>query len=62
MLVERFPTLASGVVLTSTRAEQDFGGLIKASPAVGFVSKAQLSAGAVRDLVASRSPSGRGGR
>ena len=59
MLVERFPHLASGVVLISTRAEQDFGGLINASPAVGFVPKTQLSARAVRELVASRSPSDR---
>lgn len=59
MLVERFPRLASGVVLISTRAEQDFGGLIKASPAAGFIPKTQLSARAVRELVASRLPSDR---
>jgi DNA-binding NarL/FixJ family response regulator len=59
MLVERFPRLALGVVLISTRAEQDFGGLIKASPAAGFISKTRLSARVVRDLVASRSPSDR---
>ena len=59
MLVERFPRLASGVVLISTRAEQDFGGLIKASPAAGFIPKTQLSARAVRELVASRSASDR---
>ena len=60
-LVERFPQLASGVVLISTRAEQDFGGLIQASPAAGFVPKTRLSAKAVRELVASRSPSDREG-
>ena len=54
-LVAGFPRLASGVVLISTRAEQDFGGLIEASPAVGFIRKTQLSARAVRELVASRS-------
>ena len=59
VLVERFPQLASGVVLISTRAEQDFGGLIKVSPAAGFIPKTQLSAGAVRELVASRAPSDR---
>jgi two-component system, NarL family, nitrate/nitrite response regulator NarL len=59
MLVERFPQLASGVVLTSTRAEQDFGGLIKASPAAGFIPKTRLSARAVRELVARRSSSDR---
>ena len=56
-LVERFPQLASGVVLISTRAEQDFGGLIEASPAAGFVPKTTLSAKVVRELVASRSRS-----
>ena len=56
-LVERFPRLASGVVLISTRSEQDFGGLVERSPAVGFVRKTQLSARAVRELVPSRSPS-----
>ncbi len=55
MLVERYPQLASGVVLISSRAEQDFGGLIKASPA-GFIPKTQLSGRAVCELVASRSP------
>ena len=61
-LVERFPQLAAGgVVLISTRAEQDFGGLVKASPAAGFVRKTRLSARAVRELVASRSPSDREG-
>jgi DNA-binding NarL/FixJ family response regulator len=60
-LVERFPQLASGVVLISTRAEQDLAGLIKASPAAGFLPKTQLSARAVRELVASRSPSDREG-
>jgi DNA-binding NarL/FixJ family response regulator len=60
-LVERFPQLASGIVLISTRAERDFGGLIEASPAAGFVAKTQLSAKAVRELVASRSPSDREG-
>ena len=60
-LVERFPQLASGVVLISTRAEQDFGGLIKVSPAAGFVPKTHLSAKAVCELVASRSRSDREG-
>jgi DNA-binding NarL/FixJ family response regulator len=59
LLVERFPQLGSGVVLISTRAEQDFGGLVKASPAAGFIPKTQLSARAVRELVASRSSSDR---
>ena len=54
-LVERFPELASGVVLISTRAEQDLARLIEASPAVGFVAKTRLSARTVCDIVASRS-------
>jgi DNA-binding NarL/FixJ family response regulator len=53
-LVARFPPLASGVVLISTRPEADFGGLVEASPAAGFVPKAQLSARAVREVVATR--------
>jgi CheY-like chemotaxis protein len=56
-LVEQFPHLAAGVVLISSRAEDDFGSLIEASPAIGFVTKKDLSATAVRNLVASRSPS-----
>jgi two-component system, NarL family, nitrate/nitrite response regulator NarL len=51
-LVERFPELAPGVVLISTRAEDDFADMIATSPAVGFVSKSQLSPKALRDLVA----------
>jgi DNA-binding NarL/FixJ family response regulator len=53
-LVERYPRLSSSVVLISTRAERDFGGLINASPAVGFIPKMQLSGRAVRELVLSR--------
>jgi len=53
-LVERYPRLASRVVLISTRAEKDFGGLLDASPAAGFISKTRLSGRAVRELVASR--------
>ena len=60
-LVERFSQLAASVVLISTRGERDFGGLIEASPAAGFVPKTQLSAKVVRELVASRSPSDREG-
>ena len=55
MLIERYPELAPRVVLISTRPEQDFGGLIKASPVAGFIPKTQLSARAVRELVTSRS-------
>ena len=43
-LVGAFPYLASRVVLISTRAEDDYGELVEASPAAGFVSKSELSA------------------
>ena len=42
----------SKVILVSTHAEEDFEHLIAASPAVGFVSKARLSAQAIRDALA----------
>jgi DNA-binding NarL/FixJ family response regulator len=50
-LVERFPELGSSVVLISTREERDYGGLIAASPAVGFLRKTELSAKALREMV-----------
>jgi two-component system, NarL family, nitrate/nitrite response regulator NarL len=50
-LVAGFPHLGSRVVLISTRAEEDYADLIAASPAVGFLSKSQLSARTVRELV-----------
>ncbi len=42
---------ASRVILISTHAQDDFADLIAASPAVGFLSKADLSASAIRDLL-----------
>jgi CheY-like chemotaxis protein len=44
----------SRVILISTHAELDFADLIAASPAVGFLAKSALSAGAIRDLLGSR--------
>jgi two-component system, NarL family, nitrate/nitrite response regulator NarL len=41
----------SGVILISSHAEADFADLIDASPALGFIPKAELSARAVHDLV-----------
>lgn len=41
----------SVVILISTHAEQDYADLIAASPAAGFLPKARLSAGAIRDLL-----------
>lgn len=41
----------SRTVLISTHAEEDYADLIAASPAIGFVPKAVLSARAIRDLL-----------
>ena len=49
-LVEAFPQLGSGIVLISTRSEDDYADLIAASPAVGFIAKSHLSVRAVREL------------
>ena len=42
------------VILISTRAEEDLAELIEASPALGYLSKAHLSAYAIRDLLDGR--------
>jgi DNA-binding NarL/FixJ family response regulator len=42
---------SSKVILVSTHAEDDLTHLIAASPAIGFVSKARLSARAIRDTL-----------
>jgi DNA-binding NarL/FixJ family response regulator len=41
----------SRIILISTQAEQDYGGLIEASPAIGFLAKTALSAAAIRHLL-----------
>lgn len=41
----------SRVVLISTRSAEDYGELIGASPACGFLAKTALSAGAIRQLI-----------
>jgi hypothetical protein len=41
----------SRAILISTYAEEDFADLITASPAAGFLSKSDLSARAVRDIL-----------
>jgi DNA-binding NarL/FixJ family response regulator len=41
----------SPVILISTHAEQDYRDLIAASPALGFLAKAELSATAIRGLL-----------
>jgi CheY-like chemotaxis protein len=44
--------LAEAVILISTHAEEEFAELIAASPAVGFLAKAELSADAIEALLA----------
>jgi two-component system, NarL family, nitrate/nitrite response regulator NarL len=44
----------AAVVLISTRAEEDVADLIAASPAAGFLAKAELSASAIRRIVDGR--------
>jgi DNA-binding NarL/FixJ family response regulator len=39
------------VILISTHAERDYADLIEASPAVGFLAKSELSAGAIRAVL-----------
>jgi DNA-binding NarL/FixJ family response regulator len=43
--------LSPRTILISTHAEQDYEDLIAASPAVGFVAKAEVSASAIRALL-----------
>jgi DNA-binding NarL/FixJ family response regulator len=53
-LAERLNDMSAGsskVILVSTHAEEDLEYLIAASPAIGFVSKARLSARAIRDTL-----------
>jgi DNA-binding NarL/FixJ family response regulator len=45
---------SASVILISTNTEQDFADLIAASPAVGFLSKSDLSTDAILDLLRSR--------
>jgi DNA-binding NarL/FixJ family response regulator len=42
---------APNIILVSTHAEDDFAHLIEASPALGFIAKARLSAQAIRDTL-----------
>jgi CheY-like chemotaxis protein len=39
------------IILISTYSEADFGHLIQASPVLGFIAKASLSAGTIRELL-----------
>ena len=53
-LADRRPGAEPAVVLISTRGEADVVDLIAASPAAGFLPKAELSAGAIRRIVDGR--------
>jgi CheY-like chemotaxis protein len=57
-LVEDGLADGAGVVMISTLAEEDVVDLLAASPAAGFVPKAQLSASAIRQVVGGRSADG----
>jgi two-component system nitrate/nitrite response regulator NarL len=46
----------SSVILISSHAEADFTDLIRASPALGFIPKAELSAHALRKLLGGAQP------
>ena len=48
----------SRTILISTHAEEDFAEPIGASPAVGFLSKSELSARAIHDLLSRRQDGG----
>jgi DNA-binding NarL/FixJ family response regulator len=50
-LVDAFPHLESRVVLISTRAADDYGELVEASPAAGFICKSELSTTTLRELL-----------
>jgi DNA-binding NarL/FixJ family response regulator len=50
-LVEVLPDLRMRIVLISTRGEDEYADMVAASPAVGFLSKSRLSAGALRELL-----------
>jgi CheY-like chemotaxis protein len=43
--------LADAVILISTHAQEEFGELIAASPAVGFIAKAELGADSIEALL-----------
>jgi DNA-binding NarL/FixJ family response regulator len=55
-LVEKDEGDETAVILISTRAEADIADLIAESPAAGFLSKAELSARAIRRIVDGRFP------
>ena len=50
-LVDSLPHLHMRVVLISTRGEDDYADMVKASPAIGFLSKSHLSARTLGELL-----------
>jgi DNA-binding NarL/FixJ family response regulator len=50
-LAERDGQPAGKLILISTHAEDEFEDLIRTSPAIGFIPKSDLSAGAIRDVL-----------
>jgi CheY-like chemotaxis protein len=50
-LIAAAPAPRARVILMSAHSEDDFGGLIDASPALGFLAKPTLSGGAIRRLL-----------
>jgi two-component system nitrate/nitrite response regulator NarL len=52
---------STSTILTSTRSESDLAELVAVTPVLGFISKSDLSAAAIRDVLADRSH-GRGCR
>lgn len=53
------PWVTPSVILISTRSRDELAELIEASPAVGFLSKLDLSAKAIRDILGTRPHGGR---
>jgi DNA-binding NarL/FixJ family response regulator len=58
-LARRVDTAGRRTILISTHDEADFADLIAASPAIGFLSKSELSAAAIQRLLASADGYGR---
>jgi DNA-binding NarL/FixJ family response regulator len=53
-LLNRADDSAPSVILISTHSEQDYGEMITASPALGFLAKIELSAARIRGMVEGR--------
>jgi CheY-like chemotaxis protein len=51
ILSDRYPGIAPSIVIISTRAEEDYEGLIEDLAIAGFIAKSDLSPAAIRQLV-----------